>query len=218
MWEAADTPNVTKEQLQGAVDQRFSREIRQRLAEARVGIAGLGGLGSHIAVMLARTGVGTLHLVDFDVVDLTNLNRQQYFLPQLGQEKTHALCQLLRQINPYLTLLPQTVRVTEENAGELFREDPILCEAFDQPEQKAMLVSTVLEQCPNTTVISGSGMAGYGSANDIHSRKAARRLYLCGDETTDLALFRGLMAPRVSVCAGHQANLAVRLILGEETP
>ena len=218
MWEAADTPNVTKEQLQGAMDQRFSREIRQRLAEARVGIAGLGGLGSHIAVMLARTGVGTLHLVDFDVVDLTNLNRQQYFLPQLGQEKTHALCQLLRQINPYLTLLPQTVRVTEENAGELFREDPILCEAFDQPEQKAMLVSTVLEQCPNTTVISGSGMAGYGSANDIHSRKAARRLYLCGDETTDLALFRGLMAPRVSVCAGHQANLAVRLILGEETP
>lgn len=218
MWEAADTPNVTKEQLQGAMDQRFSREIRQRLAEARVGIAGLGGLGSHIAVMLARTGVGTLHLVDFDVVDLTNLNRQQYFLPQLGQEKTHALCQLLRQINPYLTLLPQTVRVTEENAGELFREDPILCEAFDQPEQKAMLVSTVLEQCPNTTVISGSGMAGYGSANDIHSRKAARRLYLCGDETTDLAPFRGLMAPRVSICAGHQANLAVRLILGEETP
>ena len=213
MWEAADTPNVTKEQLQAAMDQRFSREIRQRLAEARVGIAGLGGLGSHIAVMLARTGVGTLHLVDFDVVDLTNLNRQQYFLPQLGQEKTHALCQLLRQINPYLTLLPQTVRVTEENAGELFCEDPILCEAFDQPEQKAML-----EQCPNTTVISGSGMAGYGSANDIHSRKAARRLYLCGDETTDLAPFRGLMAPRVSVCAGHQANLAVRLILGEETP
>lgn len=218
MWEAADTPNVTKEQLQGAMDQRFSREIRQRLAEARVGIAGLGGLGSHIAVMLARTGVGTLHLVDFDVVDLTNLNRQQYFLPQLGQEKTHALCQLLRQINPYLTLLPQTVRVTEENAGELFREDPILCEAFDQPEQKAMLVSTVLEQCPNTMVISGSGMAGYGSANDIHSRKAARRLYLCGDETTDLAPFQGLMAPRVSVCAGHQANLAVRLILGEEAP
>lgn len=218
MWEAADTPNVTKEQLQGAMDQRFSREIRQRLAEARVGIAGLGGLGSHIAVMLARTGVGTLHLVDFDVVDLTNLNRQQYFLPQLGQEKTHALCQLLRQINPYLTLLPQTVRVTEENAGELFCEDPILCEAFDQPEQKAMLVSTVLEQCPNTTVISGSGMAGYGSANDIHSRKAAKRLYLCGDEITDLAPFRGLMAPRVSVCAGHQANLAVRLILGEETP
>lgn len=183
-----------------------------------MGIAGLGGLGSHIAVMLARTGIGTLHLVDFDVVDLTNLNRQQYFLPQLGQEKTHALCQLLRQINPYLTLLPQTVRVTEENAGELFREDPILCEAFDQPEQKAMLVSTVLEQCPNTTVISGSGMAGYGSANDIHSRKAARRLYLCGVETTDLAPFRGLMAPRVSVCAGHQANLAVRLILGEEAP
>lgn len=218
MWEAADTPGITKEQLERAMDQRFSQKIRQKLAGARVGIAGLGGLGSHIAVMLARTGVGTLHLVDFDVVDLTNLNRQQYFLSQLGQEKTKALCHLLRQINPYLTLLPQTMRVTEENAGELFGEDPILCEAFDRPEQKAMLVNTVLEQCPHTVVISGSGMAGYGSANEIHSRKAARRLYLCGDETTDLAPYRGLMAPRVSVCAGHQANLAVRLILGEETP
>ena len=200
------------------MDQRFSPEIRQKLANARVGIAGLGGLGSHIAVMLARTGVGTLHLVDFDVVDLTNLNRQQYFLPQLGQEKTKALCDLLRQINPYLTLLPQTVRGTEENAGELFRDDPILCEAFDQPEQKAMLVSTVLEQCPDTVVIFGSGMAGYGSANDIHSRKAARRLYLCGDGRSDVGAGQVLYAPRVALCAAQQALLALRLIMGEEAP
>ena len=61
-----------------ALSSRIGEEARVRLAAARVGVAGLGGLGSHIAVMLARSGVGALHLVDFDLVDESNLNRQHY--------------------------------------------------------------------------------------------------------------------------------------------
>ena len=204
----------SKEELDQAKDARFSPEIHRKLKEASVGIAGLGGLGSHIAVMLARSGIGHLHLVDFDRVDITNLNRQAYTTVHLGVEKTRALAGMLYEINPYMKVTADCVRVTPDNAAALFGPYPIVCEAFDDPDQKAMLVNTLLESCPETVVVSGSGMAGYESANAIRTRKIFHRLYLCGDEQTDAGEGIGLMAPRVSVCAGHQANMVVRLILG----
>ena len=129
-------------------------------------------------------------------------------------KKTEALASILYEINPYMQVTGDCVRVTGENAAVLLGGYPIVCEAFDDPDQKAMLVNTLLESCPRTAVVSGSGMAGYGSANAIHTRKIFRRLYLCGDEQTDAGEGIGLMAPRVSVCAGHQANMVIRLILG----
>ena len=204
----------SKEELDQAKDSRFSPEIHRKLKGASVCIAGLGGLGSHIAVMLARCGIGHLHLIDFDRVDITNLNRQAYTTAHLGMKKTEALASILYEINPYMQVTGDCVRVTGENAAVLLGGYPIVCEAFDDPDQKAMLVNTLLESCPRTAVVSGSGMAGYGSANAIHTRKIFRRLYLCGDEQTDAGEGIGLMAPRVSVCAGHQANMVIRLILG----
>ena len=65
---------ISKEELDKAFDARFPKEMQVKLKNARVAIAGLGGLGSNIAVMLARSGVGQLLLVDYDVVDVTNLN------------------------------------------------------------------------------------------------------------------------------------------------
>ena len=95
-------------------------------------VAGLGGLGSNIAVMLARSGVGELLLVDFDTVDVTNLNRQMYLIPQLGKPKAEALPEILYQINPYLTYRSVCIKVTPDNVKELFSEYPIVCEAFDK--------------------------------------------------------------------------------------
>jgi sulfur carrier protein ThiS adenylyltransferase len=66
-------------------------EVRKRLIEFRIGIAGCGGLGSNCAVALSRVGIGRLILVDFDVVELSNLNRQYYFRDQIGLLKTEAL-------------------------------------------------------------------------------------------------------------------------------
>ncbi|QNM05947.1 sulfur carrier protein ThiS adenylyltransferase ThiF [Qiania dongpingensis] len=214
----AEEEKLTREEIAAAVDSRFPENVRNRLREATVGIAGLGGLGSHIAIMLARSFVGHLLLVDFDRVDVSNLNRQAYGISHLGMEKTKALSQIIKGINPYLDVKIHTVRVDRENAGPLFEECPIVCEAFDRPEEKAMLVNTLLEKCPDTVVISGSGMAGYGSGNEIRAKKVMRRLYLCGDGKTDIADGIGLMAPRVNICAGQQANMAVRLILGEPMP
>lgn len=208
-------PAITKEELDRAFDERFPVTIKEKLQKASVAIAGLGGLGSNIAVSLARSGVGHLFLVDFDVVDVTNLNRQMYLIPHLGMPKTQALREILSQINPWLDVQTKQVKVTPENVRELFAGWPIVCEAFDRPDQKAMLTGTLLSQCPDTIVVSGNGMAGLGDANNIRTQQKFRRLYICGDGATESAPGTGLMAPRVAVCAGHQANKVLQLITGE---
>ena len=204
---------ISNEELDRAFDARFPDEMRKKLRGAKVAVAGLGGLGSNIAVMLARSGIGHLFLVDFDVVDVTNLNRQMYFISHLGLPKTEALPQILYQINPYLICESMRIKVTPENVRELFKEYPIVCEAFDKPDQKAMLVRELLMQCPETIVVSGNGMAGYGDTNDICTRQKMRRLYVCGDQKTDVGGGIGLMAPRVAACAAHEANKVIQLIM-----
>ena len=165
------------------------------------------------AVSLARIGVGHLHLIDFDRVDVTNLNRQQYFMRQIGRYKTDALKEELLEINPYLDIRTDCVRVTEENLEALFREEEIVCEAFDDPECKAMLVNGILERFPEKIIVSASGMAGYGQSNEIRTRKIGKNFYLCGDGVSDSGSGMGLMAPRVAVCAGHEANLIAELLI-----
>ena len=207
---------MNREILEQAFDARFPTEMKDKLRNAFVAIAGLGGLGSNLAVMLARSGVGHIGMVDFDVVDVTNLNRQVYRIPHVGKYKTEALKEILDQINPYLDYQFRREKVTKENIRELFTGYPIVCEAFDQADQKAMLVQEVLTGFPDTIVISGNGMAGFGDANDIRTRKMMRRLYVCGDEKTDIADGVGLMSPRVTLCAAHQANKVLQIILEEK--
>lgn len=206
---------VTREELEEAMDKRFSTEVYTKLKQARVCIAGLGGLGSNIAMMLARSGVGTLKLIDFDRVDITNLNRQAYRIEHIHMTKTDAMRKMIAEINPYINIEVMQTKVTEENLAELFQGETLVCEAFDNPEAKAMLVNYLLEQQPKTTVVSGSGMAGFGSSNKICTMQKMKRLYVCGDEESDAYQGMGLLSPRVSVCAGHQANMLLRLILGE---
>ena len=203
---------ISKQELDRAFDARFDPGIKKKLQSARVAVAGLGGLGSNIAVMLARSGVGHLFLVDFDRVDTTNLNRQAYTVPHLGMNKTDAILQILNDINPYLDIKTECVRVTPENVASLFGGFPIVCEAFDKPDQKAMLVRELLTQT-EAVVVSGNGMAGFNDANTIKTSKLNSRLFVCGDRTTDVGGGTGLMAPRVAVCAGHQANKVIELIL-----
>ncbi|MCC2254495.1 sulfur carrier protein ThiS adenylyltransferase ThiF [Ruminococcus sp. CLA-AA-H200] len=207
----------TKAEIQEALCSRHTTEIQKRLDSARVAVAGLGGLGSNVAFALARIGVGHLHLIDFDKVDLTNLNRQQYFMRHVGMNKTDALKGELLDINPYLDIKTDCIRVTEENIPELFKDDPIICEAFDVPENKAMLVNGILGLFTEKIIVSASGMAGYGDSNSICTKKITDRFYLCGDEISDSSLGQGLMAPRVSICAGHEANLITRLIIDGHT-
>lgn len=213
-WEAHDAQSgaPTLQQVRDALVQRHGMDVQQRLEAARVGVAGLGGLGSNIAVSLTRAGIGSLVLVDFDVVDLTNLNRQQYFADDLGLPKTEALPRTLRRINPYLGIETHQVRVTSQNACQLFEGCDVVCEAFDRPEGKAMLLEALQLGMPQTPLVCGSGMAGWGNSNGIRTRKLFGNVWMCGDERTEPTPGAGLMAPRVAICANHEANMVLQLL------
>lgn len=203
----------SREELQKALLSRCTREEVEKLSESRVAVAGLGGLGSNTAVFLARAGIGHLHLIDFDKVDITNLNRQHYFISHLGRYKTEALKEQLLQINPWLDIETSCEVVREENVLRLFQNEDIICEAFDCPENKAMLVNSCLELFPEKILVCASGMAGWGRSNDIITRQVGRNFYLCGDDTSGIENGEGLIAPRVALCAAHEANLIIELIL-----
>lgn len=211
-------PVPSREVMREALNIRHGEDLQNKISAARVAVCGLGGLGSNIAIALARAGVGHLHLIDFDRVDLTNLNRQQYAVGQLGQYKTDALRETLSLVSPYCDVTCDTIQVTEENLPDLLKTEDYICEAFDRAEAKAMLVSGVLEHFPEKYLVSGSGLAGLGSANTIQTRRISKRFYLCGDGTSDSSVGLGLVASRVLVCAAHEANMILRLIAGETEP
>ena len=205
----------SKDEWIKALNDRHGEDLQNKISSTTVGICGLGGLGSNIAITLARAGVGKLILIDFDKVDITNLHRQQYKASQVGMYKTEALRDNLAEINPYLESEIQTVCVTEKNAKELLKDCDIICEAFDNAECKAMLTNLVLEEMPEKYIVAASGMAGMGSSNSIHTRKVTKRFYLCGDEISDASDGIGLVSSRVMLCAAHQAHMVLRLIANE---
>ena len=205
----------SREEWIEALVERHGEERQNAFLNATVAICGLGGLGSNIANALTRAGIGKLILIDFDKVDITNLNRQQYKMSQIGRPKTECCLENLRDISPYTEIEIHTVKLNEENIPELLGEADIICEAFDRADQKAMLVNTVLGTFPDKYMLSGTGMAGFGSANTIQSRKVFGKFYLCGDEKSDVNDGIGLVASRVMVCAAHEANMVLRILSGE---
>ncbi len=207
-----------KDELESLMAARHTPKVHDTVKKSRIAICGLGGLGSNIAVMLARTGVGYIKLIDFDIVEPSNLNRQSYYVEHLGMYKTDALKEQIKRINPFIEVCSETVKITNENCAELLSDCDIICEAFDNPETKAMLVETIISVFPDKKLVCGSGMAGFESSNKIVTEKVMKNLYICGDGETEARPGNGLMAPRVSVCAGHQANMILRLIMGNEEP
>ena len=205
----------TKKEWMDALAVRHGAELQRRFSEATVAVCGLGGLGSNIAIVLARAGVGKLVLIDFDKVDITNLHRQQYKATQIGLYKTDALADNLAEIAPYTEITTITVKLSEDNLTTYLKDADIICEALDNAEAKAMLVNGVLEKLPWRYLVAASGMAGMDTPNTIKTRNIGKRFYLCGDEVSDVADNIGLVAPRVMLCAAHQAQTVLRILAGE---
>ena len=205
----------SKKEWADALIARHGLALHKRFSSATVAVCGLGGLGSNIAIALARAGIGKLILIDFDRVDITNLHRQQYKANQIGLYKADALAENLSEIAPYTEIQTVTAKITEENFTDLLKDADIICEAFDNAEAKAMLVNGVLAQLPKCYLVAASGMAGMNTPNTIKTRKIMKRFYLCGDEVSDVADTIGLVAPRVMLCAAHQAHTVLRILAGE---
>ncbi len=209
-----ETPSA--DEFESLMMARHTPGVHQKIKKSVVGIAGLGGLGSTVALALARVGVGTLILVDFDVVEPSNLNRQQYFTHQIGIPKVEALCETLSKANPYIKVLTHQVRVERDNVEKIFKEADVIVEAFDRAEEKAMLINAVSEKMPDKYIVAASGVAGYGESNEIKTVRFSSRIFIVGDQKTEAQPGTGLMAPRVGIAAHHQANLVLRILLGEE--
>ena len=194
---------------------RNVKGISKKLKETRVCILGLGGLGSNVAVLLARSGIGYLKLVDFDIVEASNLNRQQYRISHIGLKKTEAMKTIIKEINPFVEVETLDIKVDRKNIYSIIGDIEIVVEAFDSAETKAMTIEKLLIN-KNKIVVSASGMAGLGSANEIVTRKIKDNFYLIGDNYSDYEEYSGIMSTRVMLCAAHQANIVLRLILGEK--
>jgi len=194
---------------------RNVKGIFEKLKKAKVCILGLGGLGSNVAVLLARAGIGHLKLIDFDVVEASNLNRQQYRISHIGIKKTEAMKSIIREINPFVEVDILDIKVDRENIYSTVGDIKIVVEAFDRAETKAMILEELLTN-KNKIVVSASGMAGLGPANEIITRKIKDNFYLIGDNYSDYEEYSGIMSARVMLCAAHQANTVLRLILGEK--
>lgn len=203
------------DQLEKMMSARHSPDVHNAVKKAHVVVLGLGGLGSNIAIMLARLGVGELTIVDYDRVEPSNLNRQSYYIDDIGKLKCDALSEQIKKINPYIKVSAINTRVTQANILKIVNGANIVVEAFDRAETKAMAVNMILENT-KAKVVCASGMAGYGEANDITTKAVGGRLIVCGDGVTDSRIGIGLMSPRVTLCAAHQANAVLRLIMGLE--
>lgn len=205
---------MTKEEWYMALKQRHGTELQQSFLAASVAICGLGGLGSNVAIALARAGIGRLHLIDFDKVDISNLHRQQYLVSQIGMYKTEAMKQILQETAPYCEVVTDTVCLDEKNLSLIANCD-IVCECFDKAECKAMLVNFVSEHFTDKYIVSASGMSGLHTGNTIQTKRLGKRMYLCGDNASDVEKDGTLFATRVMLCAAHQANTVLRIIAGK---
>jgi sulfur carrier protein ThiS adenylyltransferase len=209
-----ETPSA--EEFESLMMARHTPGIHQKIKRSIVGIAGLGGLGSTIAIALARVGVGRLILVDFDRVEPSNLNRQQYFVHQIGMPKAEALQKNIALMNPYVKIEIYQEKLDQNNIERIFKEAEVVVEAFDHAEEKAMLINAVSEKMPDKYIVAASGVAGYGDNNEIKTVRFSSKIFIVGDQKTAAQPGIGLMAPRVGIAAHHQANTVLRILLGEE--
>jgi sulfur carrier protein ThiS adenylyltransferase len=194
---------------------KFS-EIKDHLSRFRVGIAGAGGLGSNCAIALARSGIGTLVFSDFDTVEPANLNRQYFFVNQVGMLKIAALKENIIRVNPDTTVIAHTERLNESNIPEIFAGCDVVVEAFDRDDMKEMLARTVQTKMPGIPLIIGSGVAGWGKNDTIRYRKIDDTLYVCGDESTSADTEMPAMAPRVGIVANMQANTVIEILMNKK--
>ncbi|MDY4884433.1 MAG: sulfur carrier protein ThiS adenylyltransferase ThiF [Anaerovibrio sp.] len=206
---------ISKEAWLSALIERHGAARQEKFSRGRVAICGLGGLGSRVAELLTRAGVGYLRLIDFDRLEATNLNRQWYFMEQLGRYKAEALADNLRRITPYAELDVHTVRITEDNLASLLADVDVIVEAFDNATCKAMLVNGVREQFPRCHLVAASGMAGFASSNAMRVRRLSENFYLCGDGRSAADAGDGLYGARVNICSAQEALVVLQLLAGE---
>ena len=192
-----------------------AEKIRIKLENSSVGIAGAGGLGSNIAVSLARAGIGRLVIVDFDSVEESNLNRQYYFRDQIDMIKVEALKENIRHIDESIKVEIFNHKLTKDTMDRPFHNVDVIVEALDSAETKTTFIEEIMQKLPDVPLVGCSGVAGYGQSGRIGTKKLGN-LYMVYDEKARDSDKDVLMAPRVILMASWQANIVLEILLGED--
>ncbi|MBI3601286.1 MAG: sulfur carrier protein ThiS adenylyltransferase ThiF [Candidatus Omnitrophica bacterium] len=190
-------------------------EQLQTIQSKKIGIGGAGGLGSNCAMMLVRSGFKHLEIIDQDVIDPSNLNRQQYFANEVGLSKVEVTKKRLLDINPDAHIIIHQTQWNESNAGQFFKGFDFIVEGFDVTDWKHRFVQYYAPRFP--VVISGIGMAGLLEKQPMIVKKVGN-VYICGDRSTDTRQGHPPMAPRVTQCAAMMAEIVLDLTLGLTNP
>lgn len=209
-------PKLSKAQLSKTLQARIGAANLKKLERPVIAIAGVGGIGSFVALLLAKTGIENFIIADKDEVSLSDINRQAYSLNHVGKPKTKAIAQIIKQVNPYAKITAFNGMVTKQTVKKIFGGADILIEGFDSPKAKAMLLTSFLKECPGKPVITACGVVGFESCSLLRQTTVADNLYAVGDMENECSAKISLAAPRVAASAGMMANLAVRIILGLE--
>lgn len=189
----------------------FSKKELDLIQGTVVGIAGAGGLGSNCAFNLVRSGIKNFFIYDFDMVEFSNLNRQFYFIEQIGMSKVEALKENLIRINPDLNISVQKVMLDNSNIKKLFADCDVIVEAFDRAESKKMIVESFLNT--NKFIVSVSGLAGIGESDDITINKIRNNLFIVGDMVSEVDDKKLPYSPKVNIAAAKQADVILKWVL-----
>ena len=190
-------------------------KISKKLRISSVGIAGIGGLGSNAAIALVRAGVGRLVLIDFDTVEEKNLDRQYFFLDQVGKLKTTAIKENIERINPETIVETFEIKLEKGSMEKHLMDVDVIIEALDSAEIKTLFIEEILEKLPNKPIVAASGITGYGHCERFHTKNLGN-LHMCYDEQAKSSDEDFLFAPRVAIAANWEANLALELLLGKD--
>lgn len=188
----------------------LTNEQLKTIQQKKIGIGGAGGLGSNIAMILVRTGFKNIEIIDKDLIDASNLNRQQFFLSEIGLDKAETLRSRLLAINPDINILYHKVHWTKKIGNEFFEDSDVIVEAFDQTDWKHQFVE--FYQQTGKPIISGVGMAGLIQKNPMIVKKLGN-IYFVGDLTTDSECGHPPLAPRVTACAAVMSEIILDLAL-----
>jgi sulfur carrier protein ThiS adenylyltransferase len=193
-----------------SLKKKLGTEYIEKARSVKIGIAGCGGLGGNCAFNLVRSGIMRIKLVDFDLVEPENLDRQFFFQGQAGMAKPCALADNLKKINPAIELDLVKKRISRENAKEIFKDCRIIVEALDQAEEKAMIVESLLAE--SDLIVSVSGISGLGDSDRIMTHRLKKNLIVVGDFSTGTDKAPPL-SPMVNIAAAKQADAVIEHIM-----
>lgn len=190
----------------------FTHDQIRHLGLVCVGIAGAGGLGSNAAAHLARSGIGRMVVADFDDVASSNLNRQFYFIDQVGMKKVIALETNLKRINPDLDVQALDIRLKATNVGRVFEHCHIIVEALDRARDKKMMADAFMAD--PRLLVCASGIGGWGRSDRIRTRRVRDAFYLVGDGHSEVSATMPPTSAVVGMAAAKQADVVIEAILG----